>query len=119
MNIETVVVRKNGVIDTRASLTAFKSELENLIAEERAENRVIEDAAHAVFDAAPGKAIPLPAVLASITTALGATPANFTELSEHARRWLYANAEGDRSTFIIAKGKGGGVRRRSDIPVTH
>lgn len=116
MELQNIVVRKNGVVDTRASLTAFKTELENLIAQEKAENAVIEDAAHAVFDAQPGKAIPMPALLASITTALGATPATFTELSEKARRYLQAQAEGDRSTFIIAKGKGGGVRRRSDIP---
>lgn len=119
MNIENVVVRKNGVVDTRASQTAFKTELEKLIAQEKADNAVIEDAAHAVFDAQPGKAISMPALISAIVTALGATPETWTELSDKARNYLHINAEGDKSTFIIAKGKGGGVRRRADIPLSN
>jgi len=117
IDLNKVVVRKGGLVDTRASLAAFKTELDYLTQQEKSEAVIFEDAAHAVFDSQPGTSIPMPALIAHIVNAMAATPDNWSELAGRARNYLHTNAEGDRSVFIITKGKGGGVRRRSDIPI--
>jgi len=118
MNLSNVVVRnKNGAVDTKASVTAFKAELDSLIAAEKTESAVFEDAAHAAFDKYPGTAISMPALCAAITVAMNAEPVNHAALTERARKYIQNNSVGEKSIFTITKGKGGGVRRRSDIPV--
>lgn len=116
MDLSKVVLRKNGLVDVKASVTVFKAELETLISEEKIENAVFEEAAHSAFDKTPGTAIPMPALCSQITTAMNAVPANFATLTERARKYIQNNSVGEKSTFVIAKGKGGGVRRRSDLP---
>jgi hypothetical protein len=118
MDLSKIVVRKAGVVDVKASVAAFRLELDALITEEKTENSVFEEAAHTAFDKAPGTAIPMPALLGQITTAMNAVPANYTTLTERARKYIQNNAVGEKSTFVINKGKGGGVRRRADIPAT-
>lgn len=117
MELSKIVVRKAGVINVKESVAAFKSELDALIESEKTENLVFEDAAHGAFDKSPGVAIPMPALLSQITTAMNATPENYNSLTERARKYIQNSSVGDKSVFTIAKGKGGGVRRRSDIPV--
>jgi hypothetical protein len=101
----------------KLSVAAFKEQLEALIEEEKTENETFEDAVHSAFDKNPGTAIPMPALLSHVTTAMNAVPQNYNTLTERAHKYIKNNSIGEKSTFIITKGKGGGVRRRSDIPV--
>jgi hypothetical protein len=124
MDISKFVVRAGGSINRAASVAAFETVLDQYLAEESVESGVIGDAVNAVFDKHPGASINMPALQSAVTGLLNATPANYAVLSEKARQYVRQNSQGEKdsagnfenpeSLFLIQKGKGGGVRRRSD-----
>lgn len=125
MDISKFVVRAGGSINRSASVAAFETALDKFLAEETVESGVIGDAVNALFDQHIGASINMPALQSGVCGLLNATPTNFAVLSERARQYVRQNSQGEKdsdgnvenpdSLFVIAKGKGGGVRRRSDI----
>jgi hypothetical protein len=127
MDISKFVVRAAGKIDRQASATAFLTALDLFEAEEATENGVIAEAVSAVFDKYPGASVNMPALVSSAAQHMNSTPGNFAVLSERIKKYVQVNSQGEKSKehgrfpnpdslFIINKGKGGGVRRRSDLP---
>ena len=126
MDISKMVGRAAGKIDRQASFVAFQTALDIFEAEEATENGVIADAVNAAFDKYPGASQNMDALISGTTTYMNATPGNFKVLSERIRKYVQINSQGEKdktteqvqnpdSLFLISKGKGGGVKRRSDI----
>lgn len=116
INVSEYVVRNGGSVDIEASVDKFRSALTVHLAERETQQATIADAVHTVFDKNKGTVISMPALTGLALQELNAQPENFTVLSERVQEYVRENAQGDSSTFIIAKGKGGGCKRRSDIP---
>lgn len=116
MNINEYVVRNGGSVDVEASVAKFTSALAVHLAERETQQATIASAVHTVFDKNMGTVISMPALTGLALQELNAQPENFSVLSDRVQEYIRENSKGDASTFIIAKGKGGGVRRRVDIP---
>lgn len=117
INLHNYVVRgSDGSVDTDATLAKFESTLSAYIVERETEQSTIAAAVGAVFDAHKGTAINMPALTSLTVQRLNAQPENFKTLSERVQSYVREQSKGDSSMFLIAKGKGGGVSRRCDIP---
>lgn len=108
-----------GRIDQAAAQTAFNSALLALIAEREVETEHLARAVGELFDQHMGKPIQMPTLGSMVAQKLNAQPENFKTLSGRACEYVRANADGKGDNlYQIAKGKGGGVKRVSDLPAT-
>lgn len=121
-----LVVLANG-IDLDASRQAFSDALDSYIAERAIEDDNIGSAVHAVFDQYPSANINMPALTSYVLQKLNASPENFNALEARVMEYVRVNADAAQKskdgvvtqfaeepgtrTFVIAKGKGGGVKR--------
>jgi uncharacterized protein YgiB involved in biofilm formation len=110
------LVTDKGVVDQKASRQAFESALVKYVAERETELSAIADAVNSVFDEHKGSSINMPAVAGFALQKLNAQPENYKTLETRVMEYVRENAKGDSSTFVIAKGKKGGVTRRADQP---
>lgn len=112
-----VILDKDGTVDQAATLHLAKTKLFELAAQLETELTIISEAVSTVFDAHKGTPIPMPALVALTVNRLNAQPENHMYLSERVANYVRLNALSDNadSLFLITKGKGGGVSRRSDI----
>lgn len=125
-SITTALVRVNGRVDDVATRDAFASQLAKHIASCELEESTIADAVSAVFDTHKGVPLAMPILCNFSLTELNAQPENYKTLHERTAQYVRDNSQGEKdkatglvanpdSLFVIAKGKHGGVRRRSDI----
>jgi len=120
--------------DLAANVTAFRSAYLAFVAEREIEDAAIGDAVHAVFDQYRSASINMPALAGFALQRLNVQPENFKALEARIMDYVRENADrhekSDKAgvviqaaepprtrTFVIAKGKGGGVRRWADQPV--
>lgn len=115
-NLTIALVLAAGTVDRKASTAAFESAVDKYIAESETEQSTIATAVGAVFDAHKGDALKMPILAAFTCQELNAQRENYSTLDERVRTYVRTNSEGDSSLFVISKGKGGGVRRRADMP---
>jgi hypothetical protein len=126
VSITVDAVLSDGRIDQAATEAAFHSALLRTVAEVETQEAEIASQVSAIFDQFTGKAIGMPALGSMVAQRLNAQPENFKTLSDRALDYVRANSqetgpEGARvqhpdSLFVIAKGKNGGVYRRTDRP---
>jgi hypothetical protein len=125
-NVTFFIVRDgSGVVDLEASNDKFQSELVKYCAERETEQETIAEAVHACFDQYKGVRINMPALCTFTLTKLNAQPENHKVLTERVMEFVRSQSQGKAaddgtvenptSTFLIGKGKGGGVARRCDL----
>jgi hypothetical protein len=118
--ITVTLVSKDGSLNQDASEAAFRSAYLNFVAQRETEQSTIADAVGALFDAHQGTSINMPAVASMACAKLNAQPENYSTLTELVLSYVRENASEKREDgklFRIGKGKGGGVKRWSEIPV--
>ncbi len=110
---QSLLVRNSsGAIDPVATTAKFAAELEALKAREADRVSKVADAVHAVFDEYPGASINMDAVGSLTAQKLGVSLEDMADTAEAARDYVRSNV----SEFKIARGKGGGAKRLSDVP---
>ena len=126
INISNYAVRSDeGGIDHEATLAKFAGDLLAFEVEQEAEASTIGAAVHALFDQFKGARLNMPYLTGEVLRRLNATPENYKTLTEKVQNFVRNQAQGESledgsveypgSTFIIGKGKGGGVARRCDL----
>ena len=120
--LATYCVRdEKGSIDVDATVAKFRADVLRHQVERETEQATIGTAVHAVFDEYPGASLNMPYVQSQTLSKLNAQPENFKALGKRVQRFIQENAANERSagmTFRIAKGKGGGVSRWVDVPLS-
>lgn len=126
-SITVNLVSVDGRTDEDASVAAFRVAMSKHIADRETELSTIADAVGAVFDKYKGTSINMPALCNFALQELNAQPENYKVLQERTAQYVRDNSQGEKdketgvearpdSLFVIGKGKGGGVHRRSDRP---
>jgi hypothetical protein len=127
INMATYTVRDAfGSPDRQETLNKFAADFDNYVAESETAEDVISAAADSVFDElkASGTRANKPYVVSAILQRLNvsAHPASYNMLAARVGAFLTNNSQakaGDKSLFIISKGKSTtGVLRRSDVVAT-
>lgn len=113
----TLVRGVGGVVDVEASVEAARAQIEAYVAQRETEDTQIGEAVHGIFDKYRGANVNMPALVSLVVQQLGASPETFKVLGERVAEYVRSNA-GERgfSTFSIARGRAGGVRRWCDQP---
>lgn len=120
-----LVLGSDGKTDKAATLASCGDAIDLYTAERETEEATIADAVGALFDEHKGAALNMPYVCNEACRSLNVQPANFKALTERVAEYVREHAQGEKvgetwerpeSEFVISKGKGGGVRRRADIP---
>lgn len=113
----TLVRGFGGVVDVEASVEAARAQIEAYVAQRETEDTKIGEAVHGIFDQYRGASVNMPALISLVLQRLGAEPATFKALGEKVMEYVRGNA-GERgfSTFVISRGRGGGVKRWCDQP---
>ena len=110
-----VVRFSDGSIDHDSTLEKFSSDLLRFEEIQDKENVTIGTAVHAVFDQYHGAKLNTPFVIGEVLRKLNVQPENYKALTDKVQYFIKSNSQGDHSAFVISKGKGGGVGRRSDL----
>lgn len=119
INLATFAVRdSDGELDLDGTMTKFQGVLLQYQAERETELATIGAAVNAVFDQHKGATINMPAVTSFALQRLNVQPESYKVLAERIQTFVRDNASDERGKglFRIAKGKGGGVTRWSDVP---
>lgn len=121
----TLALLSTGLVDRDASIVNAENAIDQYVAERELEEETVGEAVHAVFDKFKGTGINCPALQSLSLQQLNAQPSNWQSLGERVMEYVRGNSQGEKaedgtyanptSLFVIAKGKNGGVRRRSDI----
>lgn len=113
MDLNKLVVRADGLVDVSETLEKIEAALsaENAAAEKAF--TAVGPAVQAVFAKHPGASINMPAVVSFTLAELGTKPADFAATNELVTNYIRANSV-DGGLFEIRKGKGGGVRLRTE-----
>ncbi len=115
-------------VDRASSSKAFESAVDKFIAERETQESTIAGAVGAYFDSHKNEPIKMPALVHGALQHLNVQPSNYGSLEKLVKAYVRSNSqsvklpdgkveERPQSLFVIAKGKGGGVTRRSDLPV--
>jgi len=113
MEFSALFIRNvEGTISLEETLTNIAKAVQGQIEKEASLSEGIGVHVHAVFDKHKGRVLPFPALISAVVSAMGTPLSEYKETSEAIAVWVRANPE-----FIVNKGKGGGVARRSDFPV--
>lgn len=122
-----------GALDFDATVTKFAVRLTEFRAAVEMESDAIATAVNSVFDRwTPGAAINMDAIVGMSLPGLNPTPENHNILRDRIKEYVRLNADRHEKkskegvvlavaepprtrAFVIAKGKGGGVRRWSDV----
>jgi hypothetical protein len=116
-NVSEFVVRdSSGCVDVDATIENFSSQLGTFMVETEVETAGIAQAVNAVFDTHKGVNINTPALVSLSIQSLSiqkldVSPANYADMAEKIADYVRSN----KATFLVSKGKGGGVRRICDI----
>lgn len=124
----TLVRGSDGTVDKEASLVSCEAAIDQYKAARELELGAISDAVHGIFDKYKSATLTMPFVCGESCRVLNAQPANFKLLQEKVATFVRENSQGKKigegesatwerpdSTFVITKGKGGGVIRREDV----
>ncbi len=113
-----LVLDQAGNVDSQASSDAFDMALSAHIQERETQTEQIAEAVTSLFDQYRGTAIQVPTLSGMAAQRLNAQPANRKTISGRVADYVRNNADGKgQNLFQISKGKGGGVKRVSDLPV--
>lgn len=107
----------NGTVDVVASATAYAEALSAWVAENEADTQQLTDMVNACFDNAGGKTLSMPYLVSQVVSGLGVSPAEHKATTKRVHEHVRCMA-GEGGALVIAKGKGGGVSRKSDAPVS-
>jgi len=111
----------SGEMDIDGTCEQFRSDLLNYQVERETEAATIGAAVNDVFDTHSGARINMPALQSLALQRLNVQPENFKALQTRVAEYVRENASPERSDgrlFKIGKGKGGGVSRWSDQPLS-
>lgn len=112
INMADMVVRDDtGCVDIEGTVATFRGELYAWLQEVECTTALIAEAVGKVFDTHKGACINMPALTSMSLHILGATPANYADLSEKVGAYVRTS----KTLFAVSKGKGGGVRRIADM----
>jgi hypothetical protein len=112
-DLNKLVVRADGLVDVSETLEKIESELNSANAAAEKAFAAVGPAVDAVFAKHPGAAINMPAVVSFTLAELATGPEKFQETSELVTNYIRANST-DGGKYEIRKGKGGGVRLRTE-----
>ena len=126
INLAVYCVRfENGEIDHEATLEKFSSDLIKFQAERELENATIGNAVHSLFDQYRGARLNTPFVVGEVLRKLNVQPENYKTLTDKVQGFIHSQSQGKtaedgsvenpNSVFVIGRGKGGGIARRSDM----
>jgi hypothetical protein len=110
-----VVRFTDGSVDHDSTLEKFASDLLRFEEIQDKENATVGKAVHALFDQYKGAKLNTPFVIGEVLSKLNAQPENYKTLSNKIADFLKSQSQGDNSTFVVSKGKGGGIGRRIDL----
>ena len=123
--LSTFVVRSsNGSVDSDATMAKFQSTLSSFISESETESETIGSAIEAVLETHKGSRVNLDFLVSSTCRALNAQPENFKVLGDKVRQFVKDNScdkndagmpSDSTKRLNVARGKGGGVGRWSDL----
>lgn len=114
--ISSYAVRNvDGSVDHEATLEKFASDLFRFEELHDREQQVIGGAINAVFDEYQGARLNTPFLVGQVLKKLNAQPENYKALSDRVVTFIRSNSQAEDSVFVISKGKGGGIGRRSDV----
>ncbi len=108
-----VVRDSSGAVDVSASAQAYAAALTKWVAENEVSSDRIAAAVNAVFDRFPGQRLPMPALLSLAVAELGVEPAAHKAMTDRVHAFVSGQSKGDGATIVIAKGKNGGVTRKT------
>jgi hypothetical protein len=128
-----LVLGADGTVDTDATLAAALGRVQQYKASKETEESTISGHLSALFDqlkADGTKNVNMPYVINNVLTRMNvqAMPSSYNTLFARVHTFIQANSQGKTldkatgkverpdSTFVIGKGKNGGVFRRSDLP---
>ena len=120
-----LVLGSDGKTDKDATLASCGDAIDKYTAERETEEATIAEAVGALFDTHKGAALNMPFVCNEACRQLNVQPVNFKTLTERVAQYVRDHSQGEKvgdsferpsSEYVISKGKGGGVRRRADIP---
>ena len=110
-----VVRFTDGSIDHDSTLEKFSSDLLRFEEIQDKENATIGNAVHSLFDQFQGAKLNTPFVVGEVLRRLNVQPENYKALTDKVQNFIKSNSQGDNATFVVSKGKGGGIGRRSDL----
>lgn len=127
-SVSVNLVITDGKVDPTASTQAFNDAMTKYINESETEQTTIASAVNSVLDEQKGSPIKMPTLIGFATMKLNAQKENYDSLYERVHQYVQSNCQGKKSPdgsferpnslFVSGKGKGGGVRLRSAIPVS-
>lgn len=128
----TLVPGADGTVDINATLEGALARVQQYKASKETEETTISGHLNALFDelkAAGTKNVNMPFVVNEVLRRMNvsAMPASYNTLFARVHSYIQTNSQGKKdktsgtverpdSTFVIGKGKNGGVGRRSDLP---
>lgn len=120
ISLPAYVVRdEKGSVDQLKTLDKFIEDLGRYCAAAETETGVLAEKVKQVFDRFKGTNLNMPALVSLTTSELNVAPEHFKIMSEKVMDYIRTNSgERGEAMFSIAKGKGGGVRRWSDTPLS-
>ena len=114
-----VVRNEKGQVDQKMTLDKFTTDLSRYCAAAETEHVVLAEKVNETFDKFKGAKLNMPALVSLTLQALSVTPENYKIMTEKVQDFVRANAgERGKAPFNIAKGKGGGVSRWADMPLS-
>jgi hypothetical protein len=106
---------KDGKVNKDATLAAAGDAIDLYIVTRETETAEIAGHVSALFDQLNGARANMPYVVNKVLASMGATPANYNELSDRVGDFIRSSSgERGEATYHIGKGKGGGVTRWAD-----
>ncbi len=127
-SVSVNLVITDGKVDPTASTKAFNDAMTKYINESETEQTTIASAVKSVLDEQNGSPIKMQTLVGFATMKLNAQKENYESLSKRVHQYVSANTQGKKakdgsferptSLFVSGKGKGAGVRLRSEIPVS-
>ena len=118
------IIGNNGSVDMQATLNKFSADLNAYDQKFGAQMEMIGAAVNALFDQYKGARLNMSFIQGEVVRRTNVDPQNYSNLSDKVQEYLhihsqgkqdqYGNVDRPNSLYLINKGKGGGVARRSD-----
>jgi len=111
MELSALFIRNtDGTINLQDTVTNCAKAVQAQIDKEQSQSEGIGTNVHAVFDQYQGQALPMPSVVNAVFSAMNLPLSEYAETNAAIAEWIRNSPE-----FLVAKGKGGGVKRICDI----
>ena len=119
------VIGSNGSIDMQATINKFSADLDTYDQKHGAQMESIGNAVNAVFDQYKGARLNTAFIQGEVVRRMNIEPQNYKSVCDKVQEYLHLHSQGKarqdgsverpNSLYLINKGKGGGVGRRSDM----